>query len=298
MDVAPHAIPNRLVFERGQGGLRKAVLSTPTTRAEVYLHGAHVTHFEIQGQPPILFLSAHSNFHPDKPIRGGVPICFPWFGPRTPDPAGNSPMHGFARTLPWDVVSTAAAGDTTSIELSLIDTEQTRSGWPHPFRAVYRVSLSPTALALTLTVSNTGPTPFRFEEALHTYFAVADVRNVSIQGLDGVEYLDKTDNLARKRQSGPVAIAAETDRVYLNTRSPITITDPGHRRRIVNAKQHSDATVVWNPWVAKAKAMADFGDDEWPSMLCVETANVGPHAVTLAPAKSHSMSATIHTEPT
>jgi glucose-6-phosphate 1-epimerase len=291
-----HAIPDRVAFSPGNAGLPKALLSTPASQAEVYLHGAHVTHFALQGQAPILFLSAQSSFDPAKPIRGGVPICFPWFGPRTPDSAGNSPMHGFARILPWEVVSTSADGDTASIELSLIDNEQTRKWWLHPFRAQYRVALSPRELVLTLTVANTGPISFRFEEALHTYFAVADVRNVPVEGLDGVEYLDKTDNLARKTQSGPVTIAAETERVYLGTRAPVVIHDPGPGRRVVNTKQNSDATVVWNPWVAKARAMADFGDDEWPRMLCVETANVGPHAVTLAPAASHTTGATIHTQ--
>jgi glucose-6-phosphate 1-epimerase len=293
MHPTPHAIPDRVAFQPGNGGLQKVLLSTPASQAELYLHGAHVTHFQITGQPPVLFLSSQSNFHPDKPIRGGVPICFPWFGPRTPDPAGNSPMHGFARILPWDVVSTSADGDTTSIELSLIDNSYTRNTWPHPFRAAYHVSLSPAALALTLTVTNTGPTPFRFEEALHTYFAIADARNATVEGLDGAEYLDKTDHLARKRQSGPVTITAETDRVYLDSNETCVIRDAAQWRSIFNVKQNSHATVVWNPWIAKSKAMPDFGDEEWQRMLCVETANAGPHAVTLPPGKTHTMSATI-----
>jgi D-hexose-6-phosphate mutarotase len=288
-------------LEGGSGGLERAVLRTPTSEAHVYLHGAHVTHFALHGQPPLLFLSSQSQFSDSKPIRGGVPICFPWFGPRNPDPVGASPMHGFARILPWSVLDMTPGDPRTSISLGLTDSERTRQWWPHKFAARYTVTLTAHALSLELRVTNLDSSPITFEEALHTYLAVADSRAISIEGLDGVEYLDKTDNLARKRQSGPVTISAETDRVYLGTRSACIIRDPGNRREIVNTKENSDATVVWNPWIAKAKAMADFGDDEWQTMVCVETCNVNAHAVTLAPVgragASHWMKATIQTRP-
>ena len=284
-------------LETGSGGLDRAVLRTPTSEAHVYLHGAHVTHFAINGQPPLLFVSSESNFAAGKAIRGGVPICFPWFGPRNPDPVDGSPMHGFARILPWSVLDAPPGGQGTSIALGLTDSDRTRQWWPHRFAARYTVTLSADRLMLELRVTNLDPTPITFEEALHTYFAVADARTSSIEGLDGVEYLDKTDNLARKRQSGPVTISAETDRVYLATSAPCVIRDPGNRRQIVNAKENSDATVVWNPWIARARAMADFGDDEWQKMICAETCNVNAHAVTLAPGAAHSMKATIHARP-
>lgn len=293
--------PGRVRMEKGNGELERAVLRIGDAEAHVYLHGAHVTQFAIDGQPPILFLSKESQFADGKAIRGGVPICFPWFGPRNPDPVGGSPMHGFARIVPWSRLDISATADRTSISLGLADSEQTRRWWPHSFAARYDVTLWADRLSLTLKVTNFDPAPITFEEALHSYFAVAEAHDVSIEGLDGVEYLDKTDNHARKVQSGPVTISLETDRVYLGTRADCLIRDSGNNRAIVNAKENSDATVVWNPWVAKARAMADFGDDEWERMVCVETCNVATRAITLEPAgrakSSHSMSATIRVQP-
>jgi glucose-6-phosphate 1-epimerase len=180
--------------------------------------------------------------------------------------------------------------------LTLGPTEATRALWPRDFLLRYAVTLSADALLLELTVENKDAEGFPFEEALHTYFAVSDVRHASVEGLAHTTYVDKTDNAAEKSQdAAPITITGETDRVYLATQAACTINDPGHRRRIVVGKEHSDATVVWNPWVDKAKAMPDFGDDEWPGMLCVESCNVGPHAVTLAPGASHTMKVRIST---
>jgi glucose-6-phosphate 1-epimerase len=263
---------------------------------EVYVHGAHVTAFDKAGEPGVLFMSGQSLFQADKAIRGGIPVIFPWFGPRQPDPTGKSPMHGFARVSEWAVESARGGGDVVSVTLSLMPSELSRSLWPHDFKLTYAVTLERDVLKLDLTVTNTGAEGFPFEEALHTYFAVGDVRHASVEGLAHTTYLDKVDNLAEKSQdAAPITFAGETDRVYVATPATCTINDPGLRRRIVVEKEHSDATVVWNPWVAKAKAMADFGDDEWANMVCVESANVGPHAVTLAPGASHGMRVRIST---
>ena len=167
------------------------------------------------------------------------------------------------------------------------------ASWPHACAATYRVTVA-SSLGLTLEVENTGNTAFSFEEALHTYFAVQDVRAIEISGLAGTDYLDKVGGTTPRNQGpAPIRFTAETDRVYVNTQAACTIHDPGARRQIVVRKGHSNATVVWNPWVDKARAMPDFGDDEWPGMVCVETANVNVHAVTLAPGAEHSMTATI-----
>ncbi|MEZ0265374.1 MAG: D-hexose-6-phosphate mutarotase [Phycisphaerae bacterium] len=294
------ALPDHVSFEPGSGGLTRAVLKTARAEVHVYTYGAHVTHFALAGQAPVLFMSAASAFSPGKPIRGGVPICFPWFGPRAKDPlaatGGASPMHGFARLTEWEVESTSALSNNVTITLVLRATEATRALWPHEFTARYTVTLAGDTLDLALSVVNGDDQPIEYEEALHTYFAVADVRQIRIEGLDGRTFIDKTDALARKPQAGDVTITAETDRVYLDTQRALTIHDPGHNRRIVNAKGSSDVTVVWNPWTAKAKAMADFGDDEWPAMVCVETCNVGDHKVKLPPGGVHHTRATIGVE--
>ena len=288
-------LPGTLKFDAGEGGLTRAVINTPLASGEVYLHGAHVTRYQPAGAQPVLWMSGKSVYQPDKPIRGGVPICFPWFGPRSGEPA--SPIHGFARIKEWRVESAEQlAGGGMQIVFALGADEQTRAIWPHAFAARYSVTFGST-LELSLRVSNTGHGPFSFEEAMHTYLAVGDVRQVAVAGLEGTTYIDKTDALRQKPQGdAPVTIAAETDRVYLNTQTTCVLNDPAMRRRVRVAKQGSDTTVVWNPWIAKSKAMADFGDDEWTGMICIETCNAGERRVTLQPGQGHEMAATISTE--
>ncbi len=240
-------------------------------------------------------MSAKSHYLSDKPIRGGVPVIFPWFGPRQDHP--QSPAHGFARTLPWSVESlTQTNTSEVLVTLALHSTDTTRALWPHDFILHYHIRVGD-SLDLSLEVHNTGQAPFHFEEALHTYLAVGEVRTASIQGLSNTTYLDKPDNMQRKTQdANPIRITAETDRVYLNTAATCIVDDPALRRRLTIEKQGSNATVVWNPWIAKAQAMPDFAADEWPSMLCIETCNVADNALTLAPGARHKMRAIISAE--
>lgn len=284
------AIPGVLRFEPGQGNLTRAVITTPHAEAHVYLHGAHVTHYQPAGQFPVLFMSRESHFAPDKPIRGGIPVIFPWFGPRAGDPA--APAHGFARTMEWSVVETKPIGSAVAITLALNPSDSTRRWFPQEFELRYTVTVGP-ALEVSLEIRNRSTTELTFEEAFHTYLAVSDVRQITIDGLDGVTFIDKTAAAARFIQSGPIRIERETDRVYLNTTGEVTVGDPGAQRQLHVDKSGSRTTVVWNPWIAKAQAMPDFGDDEWPGMLCIETANAADNAVTLASGQSHVMSASI-----
>ena len=292
LDLKQWEIPDRATFEDTPGGLVRLRISTPLCEAEVYLHGAHVTRYQAVGAPPLLFVSSASLFLPGKAIRGGVPVIFPWFGARAGRP--DSPAHGFARTLPWKVEALAADDlGNVSLILRLDADEATRAHWPHDFILRHRIRFG-TSLDMQLEVENVSAESFEFEEALHTYLAVADVREIRITGLAETAYLDKVDGLQRKTQGAePIRITGETDRVYLNTRETCVLDDPKLARQITIEKSSSDTTVVWNPWLAKARAMADFGDDEWPAMMCVETANVGESAVTLAPGAVHSMRATI-----
>jgi glucose-6-phosphate 1-epimerase len=288
-------LPDGVRLEEGQGGLRRLVIRTPQADAEIYLHGAHVTHFQPRGQKPVLFMSGKSWFEPGKPIRGGVPICFPWFGARQDGQPGSP--HGFARLMEWGLVSAEQASDgIVEIHLRLVSSDATRALWDGEFEVEYRVRIS-TTLGLELHVKNTGGQPLRIEEALHTYLAVSDVRQVSIEGLAGTSYFTAVGTPRTETEgAAPIRITAETDRIYLNTQSICLANDPGWQRKLVVNKARSDATVVWNPWIAKAKAMPDFGDDEWPSMLCIETCNVRQNAVTIAPGHSHAMFAVLRVE--
>jgi len=288
-------LPDSVRVEAGRGGLRRLVIGTAQADAEIYLQGAHVTHFQPHGQRPVLFMSAKSWFEPGKPIRGGVPICFPWFGPRQDGKPGAA--HGFARLLEWELTAAEQAGDgTVEIGLKLASSDVTRKEWEGEFEAEYRVRVG-TVLGLELRVRNTARQPARIEEALHTYLAVDDVKQVRIDGLAGTAYSDRVGTPHEETEgAAPIQIVAETDRIYRDTRTTCVVHDPGWKRRLVVEKSGSNATVVWNPWIAKAKAMPDFGDDEWPSMLCIETCNVREHAVTIGPGQSHAMSATIRAE--
>ncbi len=295
-DLQSFSIPNTLVFEEGVGGLIRAAIITPHAEATVYLYGAHVTHYRPTGQRPVLFMSAKSYFEPGKPIRGGVPLCFPWFGPKSGD--ASAPMHGFGRLMPWTVESAGLLPDkSVSLVLRLESSEATRRYWPVDFVARHKVTVGQT-LTMALEVENKSAQPIQFEEAQHTYFSIGDIRNTSVAGLAGVTYIDKLDGAKRKTQDAePIRFTGETDRPCLNTPATCIITDPASGRRINVEKTGSNTTVVWNPWIAKAKAMADFGDDEWPIMLCVETANALENAVTVAPGQTHEMQTRVISEP-
>lgn len=289
-------LPDGARVETGPGGLERLALHASASEALVYLHGAHVAHYQPRGARPVLWVSRESRYESGKPIRGGVPICFPWFGPKAGAP--DAPLHGFARIRPWTLRSVAPAADgALRASLELVSDASTRALFPHDLRVSLELVVG-AALGLTLTVRNEGPSPFAYEEALHSYFAVADARACRIHGLEDAGFVDKTAGGARRpAERTPIAIAGETDRVYTGTQATVSIEDPGLARRIRIAKTGSRTTVVWNPWVAKAKAMPDFGDDEWPGMVCVETANALDDAVTLAPGDFHATTVTIEATP-
>jgi glucose-6-phosphate 1-epimerase len=278
-------IPGHARFMEGLGGLSMIEVGTEWSTAEIYLHGAHVTHFQKRNDAPLLFLSQVSRFEEGHPIRGGIPIVLPWFGPRE-----GQPTHGFARTKNWDlkeVISLPNGG--ISIHLRLPDCAEAAS--VTPFTADYTATVTD-ALVLQLVVANASPDQeFAFEECLHTYFTVSDINAVSIIGLKGVDYLDKVENFARKTETGAaIKIASEVDRVYQDTTGPVEIHDAKLRRKIRVEKQGSASTVVWNPWIAKSQQMPDFGNEEYQKMVCVESGNVGKNRLTLAPGESATLS--------
>ena len=287
--------PDGARLEKGPGGLDRVALHAAEGEALVYLQGAHVAHFQPEGGRPVLWMSAASRFERGKPLRGGVPICFPWFGPKAGSP--EAPLHGYGRILAWTIraVTRETDGSLRAI-FELTPEAASRGGFPGELSLSLAVAVS-RSLRMELTVRNVGRAAATFEEALHSYLAVSDVREARIRGLEGVGYVDKTAGMARKPGvPEPIAIAAETDRVYTGATGTVTVEDPGWRRRIVVGKRGSATTVVWNPWVAKAKAMPDFGDDEWTGMVCVETANALDDAIHLAPGASHVMTATLEAQ--
>ena len=285
-------IPGKLTFMEGKGELPKLQVTGPSSSAEIYLDGAQVTNFERQGEPPLLFLSQLSRFETGAPIRGGVPIIFPWFGPRE-----GEPMHGFARTKTWDLreISQLPMGGMT-LKFSLPDTAE--AALLPRFKCEYAVTIGK-KLSLELIITNASDDQdLTFENCLHTYFAVGDINSVSITGLKGCGYLDKAENFARKTEMAEhIKITQETDRIYLDTAHTVEIHDSKLGRRIIVEKTGSLSTVLWNPWTGKAQQMPDFGNEEYLQMVCVESGNVSDNRLTLPAGKTHSLKVEISSVP-
>jgi len=273
-------IPGRVTVLGDNGELPKVVVTTDTSSAEIYLHGAHVTDFKKKGEPSLLFTSQCSRLEAGQPIRGGVPIIFPWFGPRE-----GSPAHGFARTADWVLQETASVpSDGVSLRFGFPGSKE-NALWPS-FSAYYVVTVADT-LTLELILTNTSPgQELTFENCLHTYFTVGDIHAVSVRGLKGVAYLDKVDGFAQKTEHDDLRVTSEVDRVYLNTTGAVEILDPNLGRKILVEKSGSASTVVWNPWIAKAQQMSDFGDEEYQQMICVESGNLATNKIVLPAGKS------------
>lgn len=284
-----------VVVEVGHGGLERIRVSGPRADAEIYLQGGHLTQWQPHGAAPVLFLSPRALYAPGKAIRGGVPVIFPWFGPHATD--GAKPMHGFARSRPWRLITSGPGPDGAAIvELGLGDDDATRALWPSAFGLRYRIAIGE-ALVMELTTINTSPAPFAFEAALHTYLAVGDVGRIGVAGLEHTTYIDKVDAMTRKRHgAGALRLTGETDRVFLNTTARCVVSDPVLGRRLIVDKSGSATTVVWNPWASKGAAIADLEPQGWRRMVCVETANAADDAITLAPGARHAISATIRVE--
>jgi D-hexose-6-phosphate mutarotase len=288
------SIKGQLRFEVGEGGMPRAVIQNQLSSAEVYLHGAHVTGFCPQGGQPVLWLSERASYRPDNAIRGGIPVCWPWFGPHPSNPS--LPQHGFARTSDWAVSGTGElSGGETEIRLRLRENQNTAGMWPHAFRLELRV-VAGTGLKVELTATNTGNESVEIGGALHSYFLVGDAGGISIGGLDGRRYMDQLDGHRIKQTRGTVRVDGEVDRIYLDTVDQCLIDDPVLNRRLLIGKSGSDTTVVWNPWVDKSRRMDDFPDEGYRSMVCVETTNAAGDVRTLRPGQHHTLSQTISEE--
>ncbi|NKX93914.1 D-hexose-6-phosphate mutarotase [Sanguibacter hominis ATCC BAA-789] len=288
----PVTLPPSVHVEPGVGDAELLVIETPSGTARLHTYGAHLVSWVPADGADVLWVSPRSAYTPGAAIRGGVPLCFPWFGPH---PSGTGPAHGFARTSVWRLVEATDLPDDDAhpggVAVTLALTEQDvdpalTSVWPHPFEARVRLVVG-RELSLSLAVTNTGGTTFAVSEALHTYLAVGDVRRAIVTGLDGATYVDKVADDVRV-QVGPVTLDRETDRVYTGTGATTQVVESG-RPTVTVAKSGSRSTVVWNPWVAKAAAMADVPDDGWTGFLCVETANALDDTLTVEPGETRTI---------
>ena len=279
---------NSLRFRMGEGDIPVIEIQNEQASARISLQGAHILSWIPTGEDEVIWVSEDATFAPEKSVRGGIPICWPWFGPHENNAA--YPAHGFARTVLWQVTNTQALSEgTTQITFRLEPAQLDKSiqdMWPSATIAEYTLIISKT-LSMELTTINNSDQSITIGEALHTYFNVEDLTKTTVYGLEGRDYLDKTDGFKRKTQTGPVTINAEVDRVYLQTQDDVIIDNT--KRKIIIKKQGSQSTIVWNPWQAAAEKMGDLGKDGYLQMLCVESANAAEDSVNINAGESHRL---------
>jgi D-hexose-6-phosphate mutarotase len=291
------AIPFKLRFKQQGDGLAGAVVVADITNAHatasICLQGGQVLSWQpVTTADPVIWLSTDAQFTPGKAIRGGIPVCWPWFGAHASNdklPENTLPAHGFARTQPWQVKSTRSLDDgSTEISLTLPLTQGMQAMWPHQAQLDMLINVGET-LKIALITRNLGAENFVITEALHTYFAVSSIAQIEVNGLHGIHFHDKAAGWTEGDQVGAISFGEEVDRVYVNTSERCTIVDAGFKRRIHIAKLGSQSTVVWNPWAARAAQMGDLGQDGWKRFVCVESANARENAVIVPAGKSHTL---------
>ncbi|MGA8137289.1 MAG: D-hexose-6-phosphate mutarotase [Pseudomonas gingeri] len=263
--------------------------------------GAQILSYQLAGQPPLIWLNNEAVFKQGQGIRAGVPVCWPWFGNFSRNPDSVQAMrqsseaataHGFVRTMNWTLEGIEAEGEAVNVTFSLPLPEGGLPGWPHKVGLTLRIRLGET-LQVELTSENQDDHPVSISQALHTYFAVSDVRNVRVEGVEGLSYIDTLEDWKSTTQMGSLHFSGETDRIYQDAPAQLSIVDSDWQRRIQLTSSGSRTAVIWNPWIGRASQLTDMADDGWQKMLCIETANVMDDVVTLAPGASHTLGVTI-----
>ena len=269
-------------------------ISNKFADAEVCLYGGHITNFKPHKTMEILWMSPESNFQEGIPIRGGIPVCFPWFGPHKTDPS--MPQHGFARLKQWNVIETSTfPSGETMLRLQLCSSPQTKNYWNYDFCAEMKIIVGKN-LTATLQVSNTSATEFEYTCALHSYFSLSSIENITIEGLQNTRYHNQLEPGEFIQDTEKLEIKKAETRHYYDTESTCVINDPYFRRRISMAKSGSKVTTVWNPGEETCKKIDDMPDDAFQTFICVETVNAFNDAKKLAPGEIYETTAIIGLE--
>ena len=272
-------------------GFKYIEINNASARTKIALQGAHVFHYERVGEKPLLWLSKKSFFEIGKAIRGGVPVCWPWFGKHPTN--SELPQHGFARSSVWELLKAEEIDEhTTEVILQLQPSAESLQLWPHTFELLLAITVGRT-LTLALTSKNYDAQPLEITSALHSYFAVENIEKVHVEGLADKSYFDKVTGEERTQQ-GNVTVSKEVDRIYRKVDYPVTLYD--QTRTIHIDAQGSSSTVVWNPWLEKCVAMADMKDDAYKTMICIEAANAPGDALQLAPGEEHTLTTVISSD--
>ena len=266
--------------------------------------GAQILSYQQGEQPPLIWLSPDAAYQRGQSVRGGVPVCWPWFGDLRRNPQAvqahyhleQAPAHGLVRALDWELLGIDEGGDAVTLRFAYDTRTQPLEGWPRDVGLTFVVRLADD-LGMSLETHNRGTEPLTLSQALHSYFAVSDVRQVSVEGLQGCRYIDTLQDWQELRQQEALVFDAETDRIYFDTAARLSIVDPGWGRRIHLDARGSRSAVLWNPWVDKAKRLSQFPDDAWQNMLCIETANVLEDIVQLKAGEQHRLELRVSSEP-
>ena len=276
-------------FYAGPGGMTAVKLANASGEATLTLYGAHVMSYTPAGALPVLWMSEKSMFTAGDPIRGGIPVCWPWFGKHKTSP--ELPTHGYARLCEWEVASVSSCPEGDGVELHLAPEKVPAKWQPLPVELTFQAAVEKDGvLRLVLSMLNCGEQPVAISSAMHTYFAVDAIENVAIDGLEDVRFVDTLVN-REGCESGPIRINGETDRVYLDCENDITLRDGSHYTEIL--REGSRSAVVWNPWIDKSRRLPDFGDEEYHRMVCVETTNALEDTRILEPDGFHVLATAI-----
>lgn len=279
------SLPDSITFSEASPGYPVFIVDHPACQARVALNGAHVMEWTPAGQKPVLYLSPQAVLENGKPIRGGVPVCWPWFNAHPSDET--KPMHGFARNRPWKLMHATDSETGVKMHFALCSDADTCALWPHDFEAHVTLELG-THLAISLKTVNKSGHDMVLTEALHTYLTVGDIAQTTVRGLSGTDYLDTVGERTMRHQEGDITFDREVDRQYASS-ATVSIEDAAWNRTLVVEKEGSATTVVWNPWIEKSKRLGDLPDEAFHGFLCVEAANAGTAAVTVAPGAAHEV---------
>ncbi|WP_249678942.1 D-hexose-6-phosphate mutarotase [Pseudomonas abieticivorans] len=267
--------------------------------------GAQILSYQRDGDQPLIWLNEQAVFKQGTPIRTGVPVCWPWFGNFARNPQAvqamrtandEAPAHGLVRAQEWQLLGIDSSDGNLRVDLTLPETKGKLPGWPHSVELKLSIELGD-KLVVKLSTTNLGDSDVSLSQALHSYFAVSDVRDVSVQGVDGLNYIETLEGWQTRTQTGDLRFSGETDRIYQKAPKQLSIIDPTWKRRIEITSEGSNSAVIWNPWIDRAAQLSDMADDGWQRMLCIETANVMDDIVTLLPGGSHTLGFTLTSYP-
>jgi len=278
-----------LQFVEAEGDIPRIEIKNKNAKALISLQGAHLLSWVPVGMSDVLWLSEQASYKQGKSVRGGIPICWPWFGAHEINKS--LPAHGFARTVMWQVIKTEALSENETMIVFRLDCRSQNQAisnmWPYAVSVEYTLVIGD-SLILTLTTQNHSDEAVTIGQAFHTYFNIGDIKDTQVCGLENKAYLDKPDNFNQKIQSGPLLVTNEVDRVFINTEDDVAIKNKS--RIITISKQGSRSTVVWNPWKDVARKMGDMGEHGYQQMLCVESANAADDIRTIEAGGSHQLS--------